>query len=290
MSICIIWVAETRFEMDKQDKLENILKELKSVVVAFSGGVDSSFLTVAARNILGKENVLAVTAKSETYTSSELNDAIDICRTFDVEHKIIDTNELSNKDFSDNPPNRCYFCKSELFNKLNEIARAENKGHVIDATNIDDKEDFRPGRLAAEEFNVRSPLIEAGIAKDEIREYSRKLGLFTWNKPQMACLASRFPYGEKITKENLKRVEIAEGIIREAGIKQVRVRIHSGIARIEVLSSDIDKLINEQSIINKIKLLGFSYVTVDLEGYRSGSMNEVLNIREKEVKHYARAK
>ncbi len=271
--------------MNKLERLKNILKNLKSVVLAYSGGVDSSFLLKIASDSLPKENLLAVTAVSETYTGSELIQAKRIAKRLGVRHFIINTEELLNKNFKSNPVDRCYYCKEELFSRLKEIAKSYGIQNVIDASNIDDDKDYRPGRKAKEELSVRSPLKEAGFAKSEIRKYSKRLGLETWNYPQMACLASRFPYGEKITKKKLKTVEQAEDFLRSLGVKQVRARYHRDIVRIEVTKGDIDRFINKKfrnKVIKYLKALGFKYIVLDLEGYRSGSLNEILTKMPKE--------
>lgn len=264
----------------KQTKLENILKEMGSVAVAYSGGTDSSYLVAKARDVLGKDNVWAVTADSETYTRSELRDAIEFVRNRDVNHIIVRTEELKNDDFSSNPVNRCYFCKKELFGKMLEIAAGKKVEWIADGSNTDDIGDFRPGRDAAKEAGVRSPLIEAGLGKEEIRSLSKQEALFTWNKPQAACLASRIPYGVKITGEVLSNLAAAEALLREAGFDEVRVRAHGNVARIEVPRDRIKELAGslDGQLIEKFKRNGFTYVTVDIEGYRTGSMNEVIAV------------
>ncbi|MEK7867751.1 MAG: ATP-dependent sacrificial sulfur transferase LarE, partial [Candidatus Omnitrophota bacterium] len=224
--------------MGKIEELKGILKRMGSVVVAFSGGVDSSFLLKMAKDILQDGNVLAVTAVSETYTSSELKQAKRFAKKLGVRHKIIFTDELKNKNFTKNPINRCYYCKKELFCKLNEIARKQGFNYVLDASNTDDAKDYRPGSIAKKELGVRSPLMEAGFSKYDIRRYSTKLKLETAMLPSMACLASRFPYGEKINKKTLVKIEAAEDFIKRQGISQVRVRFHNNIARIEVEKKD----------------------------------------------------
>jgi len=265
--------------MDKLRKLKAILRKTGRAVVAFSGGVDSSFLLKAAKDALPEGNVLAVTAVSETYTGSELRQAKRFAKELGVRHKIIFTNELKNKNFTKNPMNRCYYCKKELFGKLASIAKENGFNYVLDASNTDDSEDYRPGSKAKKEFRVRSPLAEAGFSKDDIRKYSRKLKLKTADLPSMACLASRFPYGEKINKKALKRIESAEDFIKKQGISQVRVRYHNNIARIEVEKRNIKRFVNERicdKIAKRLRQLGFKYIALDLEGYRTGSLNEVL--------------
>jgi len=262
--------------MDKQAKLKKILKALKSVVIAYSGGVDSTFLLKAAVDTLGRENVLAVTAKSETYPSREFREAKTMAKRIGARHKIIHTSELAIKGFKNNPVNRCYYCKKELFSRLKNIAKNEKLDYCIDGANYDDLKDIRYGRFAAKELNVRSPLVEAKITKEDIRKFSKRLCLRTWDKPSFACLASRFPHKSRITREKLSTVEKAEEFLRGLGIKQVRVRHYGNLARIEAYPEDIKILLapgNTKRISQKFKKYGFLYTTVDLEGYRTGSMN-----------------
>lgn len=262
------------------DRLKRILKKMGRVVIAFSGGVDSTFLVNVAKDVLGRKNVLAVTAASETFPRSELKDAKRLARRIGVDHIIIRTRELKNPDFKSNPPRRCYYCKSELFGRLKGIARKYGFRYISDASNYDDRKDFRPGSRAAKEKGIRSPLKEARITKKEVRRLSRRSGLPTWDKPSYACLASRIPYYETITGKKLNAIESAEEILRKRfGIKQVRVRCHGNIARIEVAPEDISRLVKageKKEIVKKLGTLGFKYVTVDLKGYRTGSMNEAL--------------
>ncbi|MDO8602576.1 MAG: ATP-dependent sacrificial sulfur transferase LarE [Candidatus Omnitrophota bacterium] len=260
-------------------ELKKILNRTGKVIVAFSGGVDSSFLLKMAKDTLQDGDVLAVTAVSETYTGSELKQAKRFAKKLGVRHKIIHTNELKDKNFTKNPENRCYYCKKELFEELDRIKKEKCFNYVLDASNTDDIRDYRPGSRAKKEFGVRSPLIEAGFSKDEIRKFSRRLKLDTADMPSMACLASRFPYGEKINKKALRKIEAAEGFIKSQGVQQVRVRCHSNIARIEVEKQSIKRFVNSKfcdKITKRLKQLGFKYIALDLEGYRTGSLNEVL--------------
>jgi len=263
---------------EKLNALRGILTDMRSVLLAFSGGVDSTFLLKVASEVM-PDRVLAVTALSATYPQEEHKKACEMARRLGVRHLSISTDELSDPNFASNPVRRCYFCKKALFTRLREISAREDLACVIDASNLDDCSDYRPGREAAEELGVRSPLVEARLTKADIRALSREMGLPTWDQPSMACLASRFPYGEQITPEKLHRVEQAERMLRELGLGQVRVRSHGRLARIEVDEARVQELAMpgvRQEVLRKLKSLGFVYVTVDLEGYRTGSLNEVL--------------
>ncbi|MFA5150497.1 MAG: ATP-dependent sacrificial sulfur transferase LarE [Candidatus Omnitrophota bacterium] len=262
---------------NKLFKLKKILKKSGSCLIAFSGGVDSALLLKIALSVLPKDRILAVTARSLTYPKEELLLAQEIARKFGAKHKIIKTSELKDKKFISNNPNRCYFCKKELFIKLKTLARKDKLKFIFDASNLSDKTDFRPGERAKKELQVRSPLQEAGFTKADIRALSKKLGLKTWNKPAQACLASRIPYGVRISQSVLERVNKAEGVLRRLSFSQVRARHYNGLCRLEVPEKEIGRLIDKrQSIVDKLKKLGYNYITVDMEGYRTGSLNEVI--------------
>ncbi|MDP3786843.1 MAG: ATP-dependent sacrificial sulfur transferase LarE [Candidatus Omnitrophota bacterium] len=265
--------------MKKVEKLKKILKGLKRVIVAYSGGLDSTFLLKAAIDTLGKDNVLAVTACSETYPLSEYKEARAMAKRFGVKHITINTRELDIKNFRSNPVNRCYYCKKELFKRLNAIKEKYGMEHIVDGTNLDDLKDIRHGSLAAEEEGVRRPLLEAGITKDDIRKFSKSLRLPTWDKSSKACLASRFPFNETITVAGLKRIEDAEGRMHRMGFKQVRVRLYGKTARIEVPGNYLSLGLKlKDRIVKELKDVGFIYVTLDLEGYRTGSMHEAVTL------------
>lgn len=272
---------ESRTESQLERKLSQLkesLRNMGSAVLAYSGGVDSSFLLKVAVSVLG-DRVLAVIARSATYPDEELSQAIELAEKLGARYVVIDTDELSDPRFSSNPPDRCYYCKHELFGKLSTIAHEKGFGRVIDGSNVDDLRDTRPGARAAAELSVSSPLKEAGLTKSEIRQLSRSAGLPTWSKPAQACLASRFPYGSQIVASELRKVAVAEGALRKLGFSQVRVRVHGETARVEVLPEELEELLSpgkRAAVVDELKKAGFFYVSIDLEGYRTGSMNEPL--------------
>lgn len=255
--------------------LKALLQELPGAVIGFSGGVDSTFLVYVAHEVL-KDRIIAVTAVSDTYPEHQLDEARQLAAQFGINHEIIKTNEFDSPDFTSNPSNRCYYCKKELFSELKNLAD-KNGWVVLDGANLDDCNDYRPGHKAAAEMGVRSPLKEAGLTKAEIRELSKDLGLPTWNKQAYACLASRIPYGTAITAEALKRIDQAETFLASLGLKQMRVRDHFPVARIEVDRTEMEAAWRMRDAIKeKLRAIGFPYVAIDLDGFRSGSMNEVL--------------
>ena len=264
----------------KYGDLCNFLKSEGKLAVAFSAGVDSTLLLKAAIDALGSGNVLAVTAVSHSFPERENREAEQFCSDNGVRRVIVEVDQLSIPGFRENPADRCYICKKELFGRMIEAARENGFEKVAEGSNLDDLSDYRPGLKAIAELGVLSPLREAELSKSEIREISERLGLPTWNKPSMACLATRFVYGETISDEKLLRVERSEELLRELGFKQYRVRIHGNdgrLARIEVLPSEFGKLLeNRAEIAGKLREYGFEYVSMDLEGYRTGSMNEVI--------------
>lgn len=263
----------------KLTRLRDLLAQTGGVLIAYSGGVDSTLLLKVAQGVSG-ERVLAVTAQSQTYPSEEVKSAVEMAQQLGVRHRLTETEELHDPDFAANRPNRCYHCKKELFSRLLEVAREEGLGVVADGANYDDLSEHRPGGQAAKELRVRSPLQEVGLTKQEIRDLSQEMGLPTWNKPSLACLASRIPYGTPITQSDLTQIGAAEQFLHSLGIGQVRVRHHGNLARIEVGPEDLAKFADpnlRQKIVEKLKSLGYTYITLDLQGYRPGAMDEVLS-------------
>ena len=270
--------TETQTTQQKMDALKSILGDMGSVIVAYSGGVDSAFLAAAANDALGR-NALAVTAKSPSLAPAELREAVELAERLGLNHRIVETHEVEREDYAANNPNRCFFCKDELYTYLSAYARDEGYEHIANGTNTDDLGDFRPGLNAAKQYGVRSPMVEADLSKADIRELSKDMDLPTWDKPAQACLSSRIPYGSMVTVEALTRIAQAEEFLHGLGIRQLRVRHHDTIARIEVEPQDFltltDEAVREQ-VVAKFREIGYSYVTLDLQGFRSGSMNEVL--------------
>lgn len=265
---------------EKFERLKGLLEQAQSVLIAFSGGVDSTFLLRVARDVLGPDQVIALTATSPTYPLHEFEQSQKLAASLGVRQIVVESNELEIEGFAHNPPDRCYHCKRELFKLCQDEALRRGFRVILDGSNMDDLGDYRPGRRAAEELQIRSPLMEAGLGKDDIRALSRALGLETWNKQPFACLSSRFPYGVEITAERLQRVDRCETLLRERGFHTYRVRFHDEIARIELAEDDIPRLLDPElrrDLVKGFKAAGFHYITLDLQGYRSGSMNETLS-------------
>ena len=270
---------------EKKAKLIDYLKSLGSVAVAFSGGVDSTFLLLCAKEALG-DKVLAVTASSSTYPERELKEAIETAKKYGIRHEVIVSEELDIERFRDNPPDRCYICKNELFSKIIALAKKNDIEHVAEGSNNDDLGDYRPGLIAIKELGILSPLRVAELTKDEIRQLSKEMGLSTWNKPSFACLSSRLPYGERITREKLDMIGKAEQYLLDLGFTQLRVRHHGTIARIELLPEQIHRVFDEglsDQIYDKFKSLGYTYAALDIKGYRTGSMNDTLKDSERKT-------
>jgi uncharacterized protein len=267
----------------KLNHLKNQLKDMEGVAVAFSGGVDSTFLLKIAHDVL-QDRVVAVTARSSTYPEREFREAAEFVRRQGIDHVVIQSDELDIEGFADNPPNRCYLCKHDLFSKIRDVAARKGLKYVIEGSNVDDLGDYRPGMKAIRELGIASPLREAGLTKEDIRQLSMAMGLPTWDKPAFACLSSRFPYGHRITKEKLHMVDQAEQYLLDQGFRQVRVRHHGDMARIEVSAEERSRFFNTElmdRVHETFKTLGFAYTALDLKGYRTGSLNEVIDTSKK---------
>jgi len=273
-----IQIVDKRAADAKMDGLRSILRDMGAVIIAYSGGVDSAFLAAAANDVLGR-GALAVTAKSPSLAPSELREAVELAERLGLNHRVIETREVEREDYAANNPNRCFFCKDELYTHLAAFAQDEGYAHIANGTNTDDLGDFRPGLNAAKQYGVRSPMVEADLSKTEIRTLSRDMDLPTWDKPAQACLSSRIPYGTPVTVETLERIAKAEEFLHGLGIRQLRVRHHDTIARIEVEPADFPTLAEDETRARTaafFRSIGYSYVTLDIEGFRSGSLNETL--------------
>ncbi len=273
-----LWYSAHMDVLQEYERLLSVLQGLGRVVVCYSGGVDSTLLLRAALDALGKERVLALIARSETYPEREIEEAVAFAASCEAPYEVIETDEMGDDCFLRNTTERCYYCKQHLFGRAREIARARGFDHVVEGSNVDDQGDYRPGRRAGKELAIRSPLLEAGLTKRQIRQISEALGLPTHDKPSLACLASRIPYGTRVEADILHKIERSEEFLRSLGIGQVRVRYHGQVARIEVLEEDFDKVMTlKDDIADALNKAGFLYVTLDLKGYRTGSMNEGLD-------------
>ena len=278
-------------EQTKAGQLHEIIAKLESAAVAFSGGADSTLLLAFSLKVLKPDHVLAITADTPTLPRSELSEAVALARELSAQHLVVQTDEMHNERFTANTPDRCYYCKQELFSKMREVAGQRGYMHLVYGATADDVGDYRPGMRAASDAGAIAPLLKAGFTKQDVRDLSRQLGLRTWDKPAMACLSSRFPYGTPIRLEDLTRVEQAEYYLRhEIGLRQVRVRDQETVARIEVDSEDLLRLVQDplrSQLIARLKSLGYTYVTLNLEGFRSGSLNDVLPETQRTALHQA---